>query len=330
MAAQGCAALMLYTLCVPVLLVPSRAFGRASLETKRNEARIILGKRHPERSQHLRNGGAPLTFSVVVPVFNGARRLRDCLDSLLAQTHVSWECICVDDCSVDLSREILGEYARRDARLTVIRREKCGGTFAALNDGLSAARGDYVLFAGSADVLPPRCLEIADILARATGAGLLQLGAASHGVDPASVRTAHELFVARDLFDRFLLRGHPLANTFYRRTAVADVLFDPRMGVLAETMFGLEMMLRINEAVRCAVGGCRHPGLCGAGGGTSAGEVLRFVEALGRWYATGAGRFSLCGALPFVRERVRAQINYLTMGLFKTNVERVSPTRSIA
>ena len=49
-----------------------------------------------------------------------------------------------------------------------------------------------------------------------------------------------------------------------------------------------------------------------------------------RWYATGAGRFSLCGALPFVRERVRAQINYLTMGLFKTNVERVSPTRSIA
>ena len=265
-----------------------------------------------------------------MPVFNGARRLRDCLDSLLAQTHASWECICVDDCSVDLSREILGEYARRDARLTVIRREKCGGTFAALNDGLSAARGDYVLFAGSADVLPPRCLEIADILARATGAGLLQLGAAAHGFDPASVRTAHKVLVARELFDQFLLRGHPLANTFYRRTALADVRFDERLGPLAETMFGLEMMLRINEAVRCAVGGCRHPGLCGAGGGTSAGEVLRFVEALGRWYATGAGRFSLCGALPFVRERVRAQINYLTMGLFKTNVERVSPTRSIA
>ena len=265
-----------------------------------------------------------------MPVFNGARRLRDCLDSLLSQTHASWECICVDDCSVDLSREVLGEYARRDARFSVILRETHGGTFAALNDGLSAARGDYVLFAGSADVLPPRCLEIADILARATGAGLLQLGAAAHGVDPASVRTAHELFVARDLFDRFLLRGHPLANTFYRRTALAEICFDECMGPLAETMFGLEMMLRLNEAARCGFGGCRHPGLCGESGGVSAGEVLRFVEALGRWYAHGAGRFSLCGALPFIRERVLARVNYLTMGLFKTNVERVSPTRSIA
>lgn len=329
MAAQGCAALVLYTLCVPVLLVPSRAFGRASLETKRNEARIILGKRQPERVRHLPKGGASFAFTVIIPVFNGARRLRDCLDSLLSQTHDAWECICVDDCSVDLSREILGEYARRDPRFKVIVRETCGGLFAALNDGLRVARGDYVFFAGCGDVLPPRCLETADILARTTGAGLLQLGATTHGFDPASVRTAHEVLTARDLFDRFLLRGHPLANTFYRTNAVVDVRFDERMGILAETMFGLDMMLKVNEAARCAFSGCRHPGLQGSGV-AAAGEVLRFVEALGRWYATGAGRFSLCGALPFVRERVLARVNYLVMGLFKSNVERVVPTRAIA
>ena len=230
---------------------------------------------------------------------------------------------------IDLSREILGEYARRDPRFTVSLRESCGGLFAALNDGLRVARGDYILFADCGDVLPPRCLETAAILASETDAGLLRLGASTHGFDPASVRMAHEVLVARDLFDRFLLRGHPLANAFYRKNTVVDVRFDERMGILAETMFGLDMMLKVNEVASCAFGGCRHPGLQGSGV-AAAGEVLCFVEALGRWYATGAGRFSLCGALPFVRERVLARVNYLVLGLFKSNVERVVPTRAIA
>ena len=53
-------------------------------------------------------------FSVVIPVYNAEAWLRQCLDSLLAQTEDGWEAVCVDDGSKDGSEAILSEYAARD------------------------------------------------------------------------------------------------------------------------------------------------------------------------------------------------------------------------
>ncbi len=61
-----------------------------------------------------------IKFSIIIPVYNVAQYLRECLDSVLAQTFTDWEAICVDDGSNDGSGAILDEYAAKDKRFRVI------------------------------------------------------------------------------------------------------------------------------------------------------------------------------------------------------------------
>ena len=52
-------------------------------------------------------------FSIIIPIYNVAQYVRECLDSVLAQTERDWEAICVDDGSTDGSAAILDEYAAK-------------------------------------------------------------------------------------------------------------------------------------------------------------------------------------------------------------------------
>lgn len=64
--------------------------------------------------------------SIVIPVFNVERHLRQCLDSVLRQTLKEWECICIDDGSPDGSGAILDEYGNKDARFKIIHQRNRG------------------------------------------------------------------------------------------------------------------------------------------------------------------------------------------------------------
>lgn len=97
---------------------------------------------------------------MVVPVFNRAKLLKECLDSVVAQTFTNWECIIVDDGSIDGSLNIAEEYAARDARFRALaRRGSMKGAAACRNHGLAATNSPYVLFLDSDDLLHTRCLE---------------------------------------------------------------------------------------------------------------------------------------------------------------------------
>lgn len=97
------------------------------------------------------------TFSIIIPVYNVAPYLRECLDSVLLQTCTDWEAICVDDGSTDGSGVILDEYAARDARFRVIHQANAGVS-AARNAALKAAKGVWVLFVDADDVVHPDLL----------------------------------------------------------------------------------------------------------------------------------------------------------------------------
>lgn len=99
-----------------------------------------------------------MNISVVIPVYNVARFLPTCLDSLCAQTFRDWTCLLVDDGSDDGSSEICREYAARDARFTVRRTKNCGA-YAARNIGLGWAKGDAIYFCDSDDILHPELLS---------------------------------------------------------------------------------------------------------------------------------------------------------------------------
>ena len=88
-----------------------------------------------------------VTLSIIVPVYNVCGYLRDCIDSILAQSFTDFELILVDDGSTDGSGEICDEYVKRDSRIKVIHKEN-GGVVSARKAGISAAKG---LYAGYVD-----------------------------------------------------------------------------------------------------------------------------------------------------------------------------------
>ena len=81
--------------------------------------------------------------SVIVPIFNVEQYLRQCLDSIIAQTEQNLEIICVNDGSTDNSGAIIREYAQKDSRIIIVDKEN-SGYGASMNIGLSKATGDYI------------------------------------------------------------------------------------------------------------------------------------------------------------------------------------------
>lgn len=97
-------------------------------------------------------------ISIIVPVYNVEKYLRQCLDSIIAQTFTDWECILVDDGSKDNSGSICDEYAQKENRFRVIHKEN-GGVSSTRNLGLSEANGNYICFLDSDDRMRPELLK---------------------------------------------------------------------------------------------------------------------------------------------------------------------------
>jgi glycosyltransferase involved in cell wall biosynthesis len=107
--------------------------------------------------------------SVVVPIYNVEKYLRQCLDSIAGQTLRDIEIILVNDGSTDKSPEIIKEFAKRDKRIKVIN-QKNGGLGKAYNAGIDAASGEYIGFVESDDWIEPDMYEILHDLAKKNGA----------------------------------------------------------------------------------------------------------------------------------------------------------------
>lgn len=96
--------------------------------------------------------------SVIIPVFNAEKYLRQCIESVLAQTYTPLELILVDDGSSDSSGEICDEYAMQDFRVRVIHQEN-KGVSQARNIAIADCRGEYVAFVDADDMIEPGFLE---------------------------------------------------------------------------------------------------------------------------------------------------------------------------
>jgi len=119
-------------------------------------------------------------LSVVIPVFNSAPFLRQCLDSVVTQPLREIEVICIDDCSTDEGPGILSEYQAGDRRITVVHNSENLGAGRCRNLGLEYTQGKYLLFMDADDWLFPDSLL--KILAKAQhhGADVLRCRAADY------------------------------------------------------------------------------------------------------------------------------------------------------
>lgn len=103
---------------------------------------------------------APLV-TVLIPVYNGEEYIRECVESVLAQTHTNWECIIVNNCSTDRTLEIIQEYAARDARIRIVNNAQFLRAVANHNValGMVSLASKYTKMVFADDWLFPECLE---------------------------------------------------------------------------------------------------------------------------------------------------------------------------
>ena len=100
-----------------------------------------------------------LLISVIVPVYNAEKYMKECLDSLIYQTYKNIEIICIDDGSSDHSLDILKLYQKKDNRVKVFT-QKNSGPSVARNVALDHANGDYISFVDADDFLQLNAYQI--------------------------------------------------------------------------------------------------------------------------------------------------------------------------
>ena len=96
--------------------------------------------------------------SVVVPIYNVEKYLRECVDSILAQTLKDIEVILVDDGSPDKCGEIIDQYAKKDPRVIAVHQKNSGYSIA-VNKGIDLAKGEYIGIIESDDWIEPDMYE---------------------------------------------------------------------------------------------------------------------------------------------------------------------------
>ena len=210
-------------------------------------------------------------ISIIVPVYNVAPYLRQCLDSLVGQTYRNIEIICIDDGSTDGSGEMLNQYAESDARISVFHIENAGVS-SARNKALLYASGEYVMYVDGDDWIDVCTCEKAAFKAEECAADLVMwpyIRELPEHSAPKNIFHSEIAFNAagcRDLQRRMVgLSGEELAHPenadalctvwgkLYRRELIAQngIRFTDlqRIGTYEDGLFNLEYLAHVKSAV---------------------------------------------------------------------------------
>ncbi len=199
--------------------------------------------------QTLRSAAPCVT--VVLPVYQAASFLVEAIESLLAQSHPDFELIAVDDGSTDGSSQILEDYAKRDARLSV-HRKRHEGVIRARNAGISLARAPLVACMDADDVsLPDRlALQVSALTARpdvvCIGGGFDVIDAKNRLLNRVLPPCEHAAILAMALAGRSPICG---SNAMFRRREVLAIgSYDEAAGFVED----LDLWLRLAQIGRLA------------------------------------------------------------------------------
>lgn len=125
-----------------------------------------------------------MKISIIIPVYNVAQYIEECLNSVIAQTYMGdMECLIVDDCGTDnsiaIAERIIQNY-HGNIKFQILHHDYNRGLSAARNTGIKASTGDYVYFLDSDDSIIPECLQLmVDMLKKYPEAEIVQAGAIS-------------------------------------------------------------------------------------------------------------------------------------------------------
>lgn len=101
-------------------------------------------------------------FSIIIPVYNGEQYIKNCLDSIYRQglEDDDFEVICVNDCSIDNTAQVISEYGKFYQNIRLINHETNRRQGSARNTGVKVAKGDYILYIDADDTFESNALPL--------------------------------------------------------------------------------------------------------------------------------------------------------------------------
>ena len=196
--------------------------------------------------------------SIIIPVYNVARYLSACVDSLLCQTRPGLEIVLIDDGSFDGSERICDEYAARDSRVRVIHQTNAGAANAK-NAGLDAAVGEYIAFLDSDDWVEPNWLETMIRASREHDADVVECNFRMDYVDSSEFGNDPETFEETLFETREYLRHYPTQwscalfwNKLFRAELLENVRFHTERRCVDDEFFTYKAITGANRVLRIA------------------------------------------------------------------------------
>lgn len=188
-------------------------------------------------------------ISVIVPVYNVEKFIEECIDSILEQTYTNIEIILIDDGCTDASPQIIEKKSNRDSRIKVIHQTN-QGVSSARNRGIEIAKGEYICFVDSDDILKPDYVEYLYRLAKEADSdiSLTTHMFSSYGdkqVKEEIVKKISGEQAAINILHYFIPIGC-YCKLFKRDVIGTEVRFDPQIFIGEGFNFNIESFLRAN------------------------------------------------------------------------------------
>lgn len=199
-----------------------------------------------------------MTVSIIVPVYNVAKYLAECIQSVLDQTFQSWELILVNDGSKDCSGAICDDYATKDDRIRVIHKSNTGVSDTR-NVGLSTARGKYVIFLdaddywydhGALEVLVSTAQKHRADIVRGEYKAVNQDGTLlfERPITKSKIQLTDKLLSSGLFYTKILDGENFLVLSLIERTAIGDLRLNERRAFLEDMEFYAHLLL---QPLRC-------------------------------------------------------------------------------
>ena len=178
--------------------------------------------------------------SIITPAYNCKETFAATFNSVISQTFKDWEWIIIDDCSADSSFEFIKNLAKDESRIIVLQTKENSGTAIARNIGLKEAKGRYITFLDSDDLLDPDYLEKQLNFIKDHGPLI------SAGYRRQAEHTCTDFMVPENVDYKTALKGNPLSclTTMYDRDVIGEVYFPEDIKKPEDYVFWLNILKR--------------------------------------------------------------------------------------
>lgn len=197
-------------------------------------------------------------ISVIIPTYNVEKFIGETLESVINQTFEDMEIICVNDGSSDGTLDILKEYSNNDGRIKIIDKEN-GGVGSARNRGLDAAKGKYIIFLDSDDMLDLNALSELYDIANEKNTDLIMFRSVNFNDESAkdfieeynSMEQIpdsfnNSLFSFKDLLEYFSNMDVTVSTKFFKHELIEDVRFDEDV-IFEDNLFTLDYFFNADK-----------------------------------------------------------------------------------